>query len=34
MRMGDIFALGFGLTPPWQIISQRLNTEKVPHEPI
>ena len=32
MRTEDIFALGLGLTPPWQIVSQRLDTEKVPHE--
>lgn len=32
MRTEDIFALGLGLTPPWQIVSQRLDTEKMPHE--
>lgn len=32
MRTEDIFALGLGLTPPWQIVSQRLDTDKVPHE--
>ena len=32
MRTEDIFALGLGLTPPWQVLSQRLDTEKAPHE--
>ena len=32
MRTEDIFALGLGLTPPWQVLSQRLDTEKTPHE--
>ena len=31
MRTEDIFALGLGLTPPWQVLSQRLDTEKAPH---
>ena len=32
MRTEDIFAQGLGLTPPWQVLSQRLDTEKTPHE--
>jgi len=32
MRTEDIFALGLGLTPPWQVLSQRLDTEKAPHK--
>lgn len=32
MRTDDICALSLGLTPPWQVLSQRLDTEKAPHE--
>lgn len=32
MRAEDVFALGLGLTPPWKLLSQRLETGKVPHE--
>ena len=30
MRTNDIFALGLGLTPPWQVLSKRLDTDKTP----
>lgn len=32
MESNDIFALGLGLTPPWKLIDQRLDTDKNPHE--
>jgi len=32
MASSDIFTLGLGLTPPWRVIDQRLETDKQPHE--
>ena len=32
MASSDIFTLGRGLTPPWRVIDQRLETDKQPHE--
>lgn len=32
MQSNDIFALGLGLTPPWKLTEQRLDTGKSPHE--
>lgn len=32
MQSNDIFALGLGLTPPWKLTEQRLDTLKSPHE--
>lgn len=32
MRTDDIFALSLGLNPPWKVLSQRLETDKIPHE--
>ena len=30
MRAEEIFALGLGLTPPWKVMNQRLDTEHTP----
>jgi len=30
MQAEEIFALGLGLTPPWKIMSQRLDTDHMP----
>lgn len=32
MLAEEIFALGLGLTPPWKVMSQRLDTEHSPTE--
>jgi transposase len=32
MASSDIFTLGLGLTPPWRVIDQRLETDKQPNE--
>jgi hypothetical protein len=32
MVTSDIFALGLGLTPPWRLIDQRLETDKQSNE--
>ncbi len=32
MGESDIFTLGLGLTPPWRVVDQRLETERRPHE--
>lgn len=32
MSSSDIFTLGLGLTTPWRVIDQRLETDKQPHE--
>lgn len=32
MQSNDIFALGLGLTSPWKLMDQRLDTFKIPHE--
>jgi transposase len=32
MASSDIFTLGLGLTPPWRVIDQRLETIRQPHE--
>ena len=32
MASSDIFTLGLGLTAPWHVIDQRLETDKQPHE--
>lgn len=32
MDAGQVLALGIGVTPPWRLVSQRLETEKFPHE--
>ena len=32
MQSNDIFALGLGLTAPWKLMEQRLDTNKSPHE--
>jgi transposase len=32
MASSEIFTLGLGLTPPWRVIDQRLETTKQPHE--
>ena len=32
MQSNDIFALGLGLTPPWKLTEQQLDTLKSPHE--
>ncbi len=30
MQAEEIFALGLGLTPPWKVMSQRLDTDHTP----
>ena len=30
MQAEEIFALGLGLTPPWKVMSQRLDTKQTP----
>ena len=32
MQACDIFTLGLGLTPPWRVVDQRLETAQQPHE--
>ncbi|MGO8962385.1 MAG: ISL3 family transposase [Mycobacterium sp.] len=32
MASSDIFTLGLGLSPPWRVIDQRLETDTQPHE--
>jgi hypothetical protein len=32
MRAEDVFSLGLGLTLPWKLLNQKLDTGKVPHE--
>jgi hypothetical protein len=32
MNEHDIIALGLGITPPWRIVGQILDTNKTPHE--
>jgi len=32
MARSDIFTLGLGLTPPWCVVDQRLETDKQPNE--
>ncbi|CCG07410.1 Transposase, IS204/IS1001/IS1096/IS1165 family protein [Pararhodospirillum photometricum DSM 122] len=32
MDVGEILALGLGVTPPWRLVSQDLETETQPHE--
>lgn len=32
MQANDIFALGLGLTPPWKLVDQQLDTVKTPQE--
>lgn len=32
MRTEDIFALSLGLTPPWKLLSQRLDADKAPRD--
>ena len=32
MQSKEIFTLGLGLTPPWQLKDQRLDLDKKPHE--
>ena len=32
MAHSDVFTLGLGLTPPWHVIDQRLETGKQPNE--
>jgi len=31
MDAQDVLALGLGVTPPWRLIDQRLDTSKQPH---
>jgi len=33
MQAEEIFALGLGLTPPWKVMSQRLDTDHTPTKP-
>jgi len=32
MDAGEVLALGLGVTPPWRLVGQELETEKSPHE--
>ena len=32
MNENTVLALGLGLTPPWRLVNQRLETGKQPHE--
>ncbi len=32
MSGSDIFTLGLGLSPPWRVVDQRLETDRQPHE--
>ena len=32
MQSNDIFTHGLGLTEPWKLMEQRLDTSKSPHE--
>jgi len=32
MHGQEIFTLGLGLTPPWEVVSQHLDTDRQPHE--
>lgn len=32
MNAGEVLALGLGVSPPWRLVSQHLETGKVPHE--
>ena len=32
MAHSDVFTLGLGLTPPWRVVDQRLETGKQPNE--
>lgn len=32
MDAGQVLALGLGVTPPWRLVSQHLETGKTPHE--
>lgn len=31
MDAKDVLALGLGVTPPWRLVDQRLNTDSQPH---
>ena len=31
MDATDVLALGLGVTPPWRLVEQRLETDKRPH---